>query len=257
MKVIIPMAGHSRRFKQAGYNDPKPFVMIDGKPMVQRSCQMFSPTDEFIFICNRQHLKNNVYFNMLKNIAPNHKIIEIETHELGPVHTALQAEEHIKDKHEPIIISYCDFTAQWNYKRFLMKAAHYDGAIAVFRGFQAASFGDTYYAYIKANKDLEMEELREKRSFTDKRCEEFASTGVYYIDSWEVFAHYGKLIMKNKPEGLKEYYASLIYNPMVKDGKKVCLFEVDKFICWGSPEDLNEYNFWSDYFANDIKELFA
>jgi hypothetical protein len=218
---------------------------------------MFSPTDEFIFVCNRDHLKNKRYLEMLKNIAQHYSIIEIAPHELGPVHTALQAAEAIKNKEEPIIISYCDFTAQWNYKRFLMKAAQYDGAIASFRGFQAASFGDTYYAYMKANDRLELEELREKRSFTDERWDEHASTGVYYLDSWNTFESYGSRIMEVKPEGLKEYYASLIYDPMLKDGKKVCLFEVEKFICWGSPEDLAEYVFWSEYLSRDIKEIFA
>lgn len=42
---------------------------------------------------------------------------------------------------------------------------------------------------------------------------------------------------------------------MIRDGKTVSVFEVDKFICWGTPEDLEEYYFWSDYFEKDLRRL--
>ena len=205
-------------------------------------------TDKFIFVCSKKILSKSEYREILKNITPNYAIVEIDSHELGPIYSVLQAEAQIEDKNLPIIISYCDFTMEWNYKQFLLQSAHYNGAMAVFKGFQPASFGDTYYAYVQENENNEMIELREKKSFTEKRHEEFASTGIYFIESWNIFSHYANKITKEKPQDLKEYYVSLIYNPMVKDGLKISLFEVKKFICWGTPQDLEEYFFWSDYF---------
>ena len=216
---------------------------------------MFSPNDEFIFMCNKEHLVNENYREILSNVTQFYHIVEIEPHEYGPVYSALQAEAYIKDENNPVIISYCDFTMEWNYRQFLSKAAQYEGAIPVFKGFHPASFGDTYYAYIKANKELEMIELREKRSFTDNRSEEFASTGVYYLESWKTFSHYAKELLRNKETVSSEYYCSLLYNPMVRDGKQVCLFEADKFICWGTPEDMEEYLFWSEYFAEHAGKI--
>ena len=218
---------------------------------------MFLSSDEFIFACNKEHLVNPEFHKILKSAAPNSQIIEMEPHEKGPVYSALQAEKFIGDKNTPVIISYCDFIMAWNYNRFLMKAEQYEGAMPVFRGFHPASFGDTYYAYLRANNKLEMLELREKKSFTDNRVEEYASTGVYYFDSWKTFAHYGNLILNTGQTVGSEYYCSLLYNPIVKDNKKVSLFEVDKFICWGTPEDLEEYMFWGDYFLNDSAGIMA
>lgn len=252
MKIVIPMAGHSRRFKEAGYDRPKPFIMIDGRPMIQAVCRMFSPTDEFIFICNRAHLLNDDCRKILQRTTPIYHIVEVDPHEYGPVYSSLQAEKYIADENEPVIITYCDFTMQWDYRHFLFKAAQYDGAIPVFRGFHPASLGDTYYAYVKADEKLEMVELREKQSFTDNRVEEFASTGVYYFDSWKTFRYYSNKVLAEKSTVGSEYYCSLLYDPMVQDGLRVCLFEVEKFICWGTPEDLEEYFFWSEYFSKDV-----
>jgi NDP-sugar pyrophosphorylase family protein len=255
MKIIIPMAGHSRRFKSSGYDVPKPFINIDGKPMIEWVCRMFLPTDEFIFICDKEHLVNNEYRGLLKRLTEFYSIVEIGPHELGPVYSSLQAEPFIEDENEPVIISYCDFTMQWDYRKFLLNAARYEGAMPVFRGFHPASYGNTYYAYIKANSEMEMVELREKRPFTANREEEFASTGVYYLDSWKTFRHYASELLENHQEGASEYYCSLIYGPMVSDGKKISLFEVEKFICWGTPGDLEEYLFWSEYFSNDLNRI--
>ena len=254
-KVIIPMAGHSRRFRAAGYTVPKPFILIDGKTMIERVCRMFGRHDEFIFVCNREHLQANpAYRDVLANIAPHTHIVAIEPHELGPVYSALAAAPHMHDD-EPVIISYCDFTMQWNYTRFLLQAAMVEGAIPVFRGFHPASLGDTYYCYVRANDNKEMIELREKQPFTNNRLMEFASTGVYYLDSWRTFKQYAREIISQGQKDAAEYYASLIYPPMVRDGRFVSVFEVEKFICWGTPQDLEEYLFWSQYFAQTQEKV--
>jgi NDP-sugar pyrophosphorylase family protein len=255
IKVIIPMAGHSRRFQAAGHTIPKPFILIDGKPMIQRVCQMFAPDDEFIFICNQEQMAANPeYREVLDGVRPRTRIVEVPSHELGPVYSVLAADEFM-EPNEPLIISYCDFTMRWNYFHFRLKAAMYEGAIPVFRGFHPASFGDTYYCYIRTNEELEMIELREKQSFTDNRAEEFASTGVYYLDRWDRYKKYSLEIIEKGQKVAAEYYASLIYPPMVRDGNKVCVFEVDNFICWGTPEDLAEYTFWSSYFTNSANVI--
>ena len=121
MKIIIPMAGDSKRFKEAGYSIPKPFMMIDGKSMIERVCSMFSSSDEFIFVCNKEHLRNKDYVGILEGAASRQQVIAIDPHNRGPIYSVLQAGRSIKDKQEPIILSYCDFTMQWDYQPFHLK----------------------------------------------------------------------------------------------------------------------------------------
>ncbi|MFC1566341.1 NTP transferase domain-containing protein [bacterium] len=255
MKIIIPMAGHSRRFRKAGYKYPKQFIKVNGISMIERVCQMFDPKDEFIFVANKHQLINKEYRHILDKCVHKSTIVEIDSHELGPVYSALQAEEAINNVNEPIIISYCDFFMEWDYRKFLLKAHQYEGAVAVFKGFHPASYGTTFYAYLKANDKLEMEELREKQSFTDNRASEFASTGVYYLDSWNRYKKYAAELLEKKDKVASEYYCSLLYNYLIRDNLKVGLFEVDKFVCLGTPEDMEEYLFWSGYFSNDVNMI--
>lgn len=254
MNVVVTVAGHSRRFQKAGYSTPKAYIEIDGQPMIHRVVSMFRPDDKFYFIALKEHMHNMEYKSILQSAAPCSQIIEIDGHEDGPVRSALFADEYIDDE-EPVIISYCDFYQHWNYRSFLRTADNYDGAISAFRGFHPASFGTTYYAYLNVDPLCELIELREKKSFSENRHEEFASSGVYYLSAWRKYRQYATYLLENNIRVGSECYVSLIYNLMVADGLRIGVFEVDRFVCWGTPEDLHEYLFWSDYFHNDAPAI--
>nr|BFD31169.1 hypothetical protein GTC16762_07870 [Pigmentibacter ruber] len=248
MNIIITLAGHSRRFNLAGYQVPKAFIDIDGIPMVSHVVDMFHPNDNFYFIVNSEQLSQYPEsIKKLENLVVNSKIIVIEPHEIGPVYSVLFVKNHLKCD-EPILITYCDFIVDWDYDKFLKEVSNYHGAIPAFKGFHPASFGNTYYAYMRTENN-ELLELREKKSFTDDRTQEFASVGIYYFDKWELFEKYAVNYLEGSYEkSLPEAYLSLLFNPIVQDGLSVKITQVDKFICWGTPEDLAQYLFWLKYF---------
>lgn len=47
-----------------------------------------------------------------------------------------------------------------------------------------------------------------------------------------------------------EYYSSLTYNLLVRDQLKVLVYNQVKHFCqWGTPEDMEEYNYWAQIFT--------
>jgi len=120
--------------------------------------------------------------------------------------------------------------------------------IPSFKGFHPASFGKTTYAYTKLNSKNELIELKEKESFTKNRSEEFANSGIYFFKNWETFEINSKLLLNEGFGNLKEGYVSLVSNIIKKNGGKILITEVEKFICLGTPEDYEMYKFWSDFF---------
>lgn len=250
MNIIITLAGHSRRFREAGYTTPKFLIPIDGRPMIEHVVSMFDYTDVFHFVVNEDQI--NAYpdlSEMLKTISANTTLTVIEPHNLGPTYSALQVAE-ISNEDE-VIVSYCDFFVNWNYKLFKRTILGYAGGIPSFKGFHPASFGNTYYAYMRVNSNDEMLELREKKSFTPERHNEHASVGIYYFASWHLFSKYSELVLDKYKDTLPEAYVSLHFNHMVKDDLNIKVFPVKNFICWGTPSDLKQYFFWSDYFSHN------
>jgi NDP-sugar pyrophosphorylase family protein len=249
MQIIIPMAGSGARFIRAGYATPKPLIEVDGRPMIEHVVRMFPGEHDFLFICARNHLEESPLRAVLENLVPGATIVAIEPHKSGPVYTALAASDSIKET-EPVILNYCDAAALWNYADFKrrMNLLACAGSLVAFRGFHPHSLGPTLYAYIREQKNLLLE-IREKRSFTDQRMNEYASTGTYYFRNGALLKDCFHRALERNLQTQGEYYASVPYNLLVEDGLPVHIYEVNQFTHWGTPEDLAEYQSWSDYFA--------
>jgi NDP-sugar pyrophosphorylase family protein len=248
LHIVVTLAGHSRRFAAAGYRGPKALLEIGDKRMIQHVVDMFDPADRFHFVVNRGQLDECPEMaDILKSLARNAEVVAIPAHERGPVWSALAVASIPED--DEVIVTYCDLAVDWNYGAFLRRARGHHGAISAFRGFQPASFGTTHYAYMRADRDR-MLELREKKSFTTERHLEPASTGIYYFGSWKIFRDYSRRLLEDLPQDMPEAYVSLLYNLMVRDGLDVVLHDVDRFICLGTPEDVEQYRFWWRYFRD-------
>lgn len=255
MQIIIPMSGIGKRFIDAGYKDPKPLIEIDGKPIIEHVVNLFPGENDITFICNSTHLKETKMREILNRIAPSGKIVEIPNHKKGPVYAVSQIFDQIKDEEE-VIVNYCDFAKYWDYQDFLRHTRNReaDGAIPAYKGFHPHMLGTTNYAFMRDDEQW-MLEIQEKKPFTDNRMQEYASDGTYYFKKGTYVKKYFQELM-NKDLNLNgEYYVSMIYNLLIKDGLKVSIYDVQHMLQWGTPQDVEEYNGWSDYFRKMTEKL--
>lgn len=253
MHIIIPMSGVGARFQAAGYKDPKPLILVDGKPIIEHVVNLFPGENKFTFICNENHLKNTAMRSVLERIAPQGKIIGIPAHKKGPVFATLQAQDLIDDNEE-VIINYCDFSTYWDYQEFLhhTRSRNAAGAIAAYKGFHPHMLGTTNYAFIRETNQW-LEAIKEKEPFTDNRMQEYASNGTYYFALGSYVKKYFTLAMEQDLNVNGEYYVSLVYNLLIEDKLAVSIYEIQHMLQWGTPEDLDEYQRWSDYFEELVK----
>jgi NDP-sugar pyrophosphorylase family protein len=250
MQIVIPMSGFGERFRRAGYQVPKPLIEVDGKPIIAHVVDLFPDESRFVFICNREHLDNDAFGmrKILEDICPTGQIVGIDPHKLGPVYAVSQAYDAL-DPDEPTIVNYCDFTCFWDYADFksFVEETGCDGAIPSYRGFHPHSLGSTFYAYVR-ERDGWVLDIQEKQPFTDQPMNEFASSGTYYFASGRMAREYFDRTMAEQLTVSGEYYVSLVYKPMLDDGKSVAVYDLQHFMQWGTPGDLEEYNAWSEAF---------
>ena len=92
------MAGHSRRFKDAGHDLPKFLLDCGDKKMIEHVLAMFSESDIFHCILNSDFLNDSSLKTFLYSLTPNMHVYFIEPHELGPTHTVAIADLKVGDK---------------------------------------------------------------------------------------------------------------------------------------------------------------
>ncbi len=245
------MSGIGNRFIKAGYSVPKPLIEIGGIPIIEHVCNLFPGEEKFTFICNAQHLAETNMRQVLTKIKPNAEIIEIPNHKLGPVYAVSQVFPVIQDDEE-VIVNYCDFGTFWDFQDFLKhtRDRNADGAIPSYKGFHPHMLGSTNYAFMR-DQNQWMLEIKEKEPFTNNRQQEYASNGTYYFRKGSFVKRFFRELMDKNHHLNGEFYVSLVYNLLVDNGLSVSIYEIQHMLQWGTPEDVEEFNQWFNYF-NDV-----
>lgn len=247
MKIIIPMSGLGKRFADAGYKDIKPLIKVHGKPIIEWVVSMFPGDHDFVFICRNEHLQTTELREVLNRIAPKAIIVGIEGHKYGPVYAVSKALENIKDEEE-VIVNYCDFYQKWDFADFChqVKALKIDGAIPCYTGFHPHLLHpENLYASCKCDEKKLLIEIREKYSFEEDKTKAYHSGGTYYFSKGRELKKYFKMMIDEDVNLNGEYYVSLVYNLMIRDGLKILVYDKVPYFCqWGTPKDLEEYLVW-------------
>lgn len=258
MKIVIPMAGTGNRFVQKGYGDPKPLIKVNGKRIIEYILDMFTEDDdEFVFICNEEHLAHTDMESVLLSLRPNATIVSMPKHKFGPVYTVKAVYDHIKDDEE-VIVSYCDNPHLWDRKDFKRTVGEkrMDGCVLTHTGFHPHTLATTKMAFVKGHDGI-LEEIKEKSCYTDNPMQEHASTGVYYFRRGADVKKYFDRAMERDITYNGEYYVTLVYNLLVEDGLRVGYYDTPFVTVFGTPEEVENFEAWATIVkGNQVKDTF-
>lgn len=249
-QLVIPMSGIGKRFQEVGYKIPKPLIKIKGKEIIGHVVDMFEDIDNIIFICNENHLNNKdlKLEKILKDLHRRTSIIPIKQHKRGPIHAVIEAESSI-NLDMPTIVNYCDFNSLFNFYKFKnhLNKENPDGTVFTYTGFHPHMLSNTNYAYVKKS-EINLIDIQEKKPFTKEPMKEEVSSGTYYFKTGLLMLKYFKKTIDLELKVNDEFYVSMSYKPMISDGLKINTFLIDYFMQWGTPSDLEEFNWYSNIF---------
>jgi len=251
MRVVIPMSGKGSRFLRAGYSKPKPLIEVLGKPMIEWVVSMFPGATDFTFICREDHLRDTELREVLNRVAPQGKILSISPHKLGPVHALLKSVEYLSQSgpsDSSYMVSYCDYYMHWDFADFEKVMLHgaFDGAVPCYSGFHPHLIpAKNLYAGCRVDQERNLLEIKEKYSFEEDKKKGFHSPGAYYFQTLSTLEKYCQRLVDQDLHLGGEYYVSMVYEGLLKDQLKVHVYDkISHFCQWGTPEDLNEFDFW-------------
>lgn len=252
MQIIIPMTGYGSRFVAAGYKRLKPFIQVEGRPILEWIMSgIFPGENNVLFVCRKEHLDENPYMESeLKRISPKCRIFAVDNWvKKGPVFDVLRVSDYIDDE-EPSIINYCDFYMVWDWKEIKKKIEQRecDGCVPCYTGFHPHLIPKkNLYASCLTDDKGNLIEIREKYSFEEDKTKAKHSPGTYYFKTGALMKKYCQQLVDSGQDINGEYYASMSYNFMVADGLTVWVpTDIDYFCQWGTPEDMRESLYWMD-----------
>jgi NDP-sugar pyrophosphorylase family protein len=230
LNVLIPMSGRGQRFKDAGYSLPKPFIDVNGKPMIQRVIENLNIEGKFIFLTLKDH------YSYLQNILPttcnDYQIITVEQITQGAACTCLLAESLINNDNQ-LIIANSDQLVEWNTNNFLqtMIDNQADGGILTF----TATEPKWSFAKVIDGTNI-ISEVAEKNPISDK-----ATTGIYWFKKGKYFVEGAQQMINKNIRTNNEFYVCPVFNELINEKLKILNYPINKMIGLGTPEDLELY----------------
>jgi dTDP-glucose pyrophosphorylase len=231
INVIIPMAGAGSRFMSAGYKIPKPFIPVNGKPMIQSVIENLNIDGKHIFIIQKQYSIDRNLKTFLNTISPNCVIIEVDGLTEGPACTALLAEEYIDDN--PLIIVNCDqMIHDFDINKLLefCKVNETDGVLGAFISTSNKN------SYMQLDVNGEVMDIKEKIVISNT-----ATNGLHFWQNGKNFVYSVKEMIKSGEKYNNEFYIAPSYNYLIKSGKKILPYFYNLHFPIGTPEDLKSY----------------
>ena len=72
--------------------------------------------------------------------------------------------------------------------------------------------------------------------------------GSFFFRKISVFKRLVEEQFEKKDLVNNEFYVDSLINIAIKKGLNIKYFEVDSFLCWGTPNELKTYEYWQDCF---------
>lgn len=244
MKILVPMAGNSKRFLDAGYTLPKVLLDAAGRRVIEYVCDMFNPDDEVIFICNEQQIKDNSMREVLEGLWPGCTVLVDPHPGDGPVASLLPSLDWLDDD-EPVIVSYCDNPLIWDRAHFdsYVVDNRLDGCILTHTGFHPHSLAGTKMAFCRVD-GKKLLEIQEKKSYTDNHFEEHGVTGVFYFRTGEILKTSIKQMLDSQERSHGEFHVTMLFNYLVQRGLDVEVYDTEFVTVFGTPEELANFQAW-------------
>lgn len=108
MIAVIPLAGNSQRFIDAGYLTPKPFLSLpDGRTMIETIVDTLAPSVETIVTIVKKDSESELKSIMVKYAHQRLFCAPIVTPTRGPLDSILRAKRFLNSKQE-LLINFCD-----------------------------------------------------------------------------------------------------------------------------------------------------
>lgn len=263
MKVLIPMAGAGSRFTSAGYSDHKPVIPVSSRrdleimPMVIAAVadlpvDIDAPGTELMFIVRDFHVTDGVT-RLLSARFPNCQFTVLDALTEGQASTCLAARSFIQGQ-EPLLIAACDNGMEMSRSDFEAKAKSADALVLTFRGNEAVLANPKAYGWLRTEGDAVLA-VSIKQPISDRPMDDHAVVGTFWFRHGDDFLRYADTMIAANDRINNEFYVDQIFKYLVADGRSVRVAEISRYICWGTPQEYENYEstlrYWQDFVTRE------
>jgi NDP-sugar pyrophosphorylase family protein len=235
LKIVVPLAGPSDLFTNAGFVYPKPLIEINGITMIQlviEKIKAVSQPHQIVFILKHEDVQKYHLDNTLKLLAPGCEIIKLKNETKGALCSILMAIDKIEKDDSLLILNgdqVIDVDFETVNKNWEDQQA--DAGIITFDSVHPR------WSFAKIE-DGQVVQTAEKNPISNN-----AIAGYYYFKNAGLFLDSAAQCILNDVQLDGKFFISPVINEYVLRHKKVLNYPIEKstYHSFYSPQMINEY----------------
>jgi len=249
---IVPMAGLGKRFSDQGYLKVKPLIAVSGRCMVLQASNDLPATKNQVFVLRSDMSGFEEVSSELQNYHPGCIIKVVDGVTDGQAITARIGLEALTEHGQgfgPVTFGACDNGALYDIEGFnaLLNDPQTDILVWCVRGYANAVRKPEMFGWVDAGPNGLINQISVKTPLDDPSMDPIVIGTFTFKKGRDFSLALDRLIERN---GLVngEFYIDSLINDAIELGLRCKVFEVDSYLCWGTPDDLRTFEYWQSCF---------
>lgn len=258
MNILIPMAGAGKRFSDAGYKISKPMIpttyRYDGKKYPMAVCAvkdiMRLVGEGRLILALRTDIGQDIFAGM-SEYFPKAEYVKVDSLTEGQACTCLLAKELINND-EPLFIGGCDNGMAADKDKLDDVFEHSDAVIFTYRHNDCVTENPNAYGWVVTDGGTRATDISVKKAISDDPMNDHAIVASFLFKHGRDFVRCTEKMIAANDRINGEFYVDKVMKYCIDEGMNVSVFEIDRYICWGTPQDYENYEKTIEYWKNFI-----
>jgi NDP-sugar pyrophosphorylase family protein len=247
---VVPMAGRGQRFVDQGYAAPKPLIDTAGRPMIEQAIRCLPSPSKRVLVARREHARDARLRASVARLSASTTVIELDHLTDGQACTARLGVEGLAAD-VPVLFAPCDTgyvydPAAW---RACENGGDADLVVWAARGHLPALWRPQMYGWLATDSEGRVTRVAVKEQIQGiPPVQQGVVVGTFWFRDAATFVREADALVADNDRVNGEFYIDTIARRMVDQGKRVKAFVLDKYVPWGTPEELKTFLYWNDVF---------
>ncbi len=206
-------------------------------------------TKDYIFVTLKEHLESYNLQKILKQDYPDAKIISIDEVTEGQAITCSLGLINV-DLDSSLLIAATDNGMIYSKQEYqeLVENEDVDAIIFTFRGHVSSKNNPEMYGWVNVDDRNNAVGVSVKAAISEKPFNDHAIVGTFWFKKVKYFNRALERLIDKNIRVNNEYYVDSLMGELINMNLNVKVFEVDDYICWGTPDDYETFVYWQSFF---------
>lgn len=262
MNILIPMAGEGKRFREAGYRISKPAIPTYDKrtgemiPMVVCATLDLPGVENDgsnVIYVDRDHHRIDGTEDVINSFFPKARFVMVDHLTDGQASTCLLAKSYI-DNEEELLIAGCDNGMEYDNEGFELLRKEADVLAFTYRNNESVLRNPSSIGWLKVDENNNVIDTSIKKAISDNPMNDHAVVATFWFRSGRCFTRSAEKMIKENDRINAEFYVDQVLHHALELGYRVKVFEIERYIGWGTPEDYEVYQKTYEYWKGFVNK---